>query len=226
MEVQTQIFSLIGVAEDQQKAVKAVLDGLIAERAALAQERVTLLQQTDNIHALQSQALHAGATAASNTVKQAVKTAFENAATDAISTMIDASAPAIEKFSIAAGASSLVLTAAAKTMTTATGTFAQYAQWFRVRALVGVVLLGVALLGTIYGIARLTLPNAGQVDALNAQIVTAQATLDKLNKLGARADFATCDDNGKSRLCIRIDKAAEVYGKNKKGESYRIIAGY
>lgn len=226
MEIQTQIFSLMSVAEEQQKAVKAVLDGVIAERVALAQERATLLQQTDNIHALQSQALHTGATAASNTVKQAVKTAFENAALDAAATMTAASAPAIEKFNIAAGKSSAALTATAKTMTTATGTLAKTAQWFGVRALLGVVLLGVALLGTVYGIAWLTLPNAGQVDALNAEIATAQATLDKLNKLGARADFGTCDDKGKSRLCIRIDKAAEGYGKNKKGESYRIIAGY
>lgn len=159
-------------------------------------------------------------------VKQAVKTAFENAALDAATTMTAASTPAIEKFNIAAGKSSVALTSAANTMTTATGTLAKTAQWFGVRALVGVVVLGVALLGTAYGIARLTLPNAGQVDALNTQIATAQATLDKLNKLGARADFSTCDDKGKSRLCIRVDKAEERYGKNKKGESYRIIAGY
>lgn len=83
-----------------------------------------------------------------------------------------------------------------------------------------------ALLGTIYGVVRLTLPNARQVDALKVEIATAQATLDNLNKLGARADFSTCDDKGKDRLCIRIDKADVKYGPSKKGEIYRIIAGY
>lgn len=44
MEAQQQLFGLMVVAEEHQKAVKAALDGLTAERAALAKERVALSQ--------------------------------------------------------------------------------------------------------------------------------------------------------------------------------------
>ena len=37
MDEQQQIFGLMAIAEEQQKAVKAAIDGLAAERAALAQ---------------------------------------------------------------------------------------------------------------------------------------------------------------------------------------------
>ena len=39
MDAQQQLFGLMAVAEEHQKAVKAALDGLTAERAALAKER-------------------------------------------------------------------------------------------------------------------------------------------------------------------------------------------
>ena len=44
------IYGLIAVAEDQQAAVRAGIEGLALERAALAKDRVTLMQAAEQLH--------------------------------------------------------------------------------------------------------------------------------------------------------------------------------
>ena len=42
MDAQQQLFGLMSVAEEHQRAIEAAIDGLTAERAALAKERAAL----------------------------------------------------------------------------------------------------------------------------------------------------------------------------------------
>ena len=49
MDEQQQIFGLMAVAEEHQKAVTAAIAGLAAERAALAKERALLAQVAQGI---------------------------------------------------------------------------------------------------------------------------------------------------------------------------------
>ena len=49
MDAQQQLFGLMAVAEEHQKAVKAALDGLTAERAALAKERAAVAQAAASV---------------------------------------------------------------------------------------------------------------------------------------------------------------------------------
>ena len=49
MDAQQQLFGLMAVAEEHQKAVKAAIDGLTAERAALAKERAAVAQAAASV---------------------------------------------------------------------------------------------------------------------------------------------------------------------------------
>lgn len=49
MDAQQQLFGLMAVAEEHQKAVKTAIDGLTAERAALAKERAALAQAAASV---------------------------------------------------------------------------------------------------------------------------------------------------------------------------------
>ena len=63
MDAQQQIFSLMAAAEDQQKAVKTLLDALAAERAALAKERAAVAQAAASVAGIPGEVRKAAADA-------------------------------------------------------------------------------------------------------------------------------------------------------------------
>jgi hypothetical protein len=63
MEAQQQLFGLMAVAEEHQKAVKAAIDGLTAERAALAKERAAVAQAAASVAGVAAEVRKAAADA-------------------------------------------------------------------------------------------------------------------------------------------------------------------
>ena len=65
MDAQQQLFGLMAVAEEHQKAVKTAIDGLSAERAALAQERAAVAQAAASVAGVAGEVRKAAADAVS-----------------------------------------------------------------------------------------------------------------------------------------------------------------
>ena len=63
MDAQQQLFGLMAVAEEHQKAVKAAIDGLTAERAALAKERAAVAQAAASVAGIAGEVRKAAADA-------------------------------------------------------------------------------------------------------------------------------------------------------------------
>ncbi len=93
-DLEDRVLALLAIAEDQQLAVKAAIDGLAIERAAFAKERVALTEErealfdkaeklrgvADGFIAVFNKALAASAQATSNAATQAVNKALANVA--------------------------------------------------------------------------------------------------------------------------------------------------
>lgn len=80
MDAQQQLFGLMAVAEEHQKAVKAALDGLTAERAALAKERAAVAQAAASVAGVADEVRKAAAEAVGASVRQSLAGASDAAA--------------------------------------------------------------------------------------------------------------------------------------------------
>ncbi|MDQ2734059.1 MAG: hypothetical protein M3Y55_03510 [Pseudomonadota bacterium] len=114
-EADERIFALLAVVEDQQTAVRAGIQGLAQERAALATERVALVQQAEQMKRLTDKLVSAVGTA----IPQMAQTAGE-ASRAALAEILKVSGevaaraaaegvkPELAKFTAAAGAAAAV----------------------------------------------------------------------------------------------------------------------
>ena len=81
MDAQQQLFGLMAVAEEHQKAVKAAIDGLMAERAALTKERAALTQAAASVAGVAGDVRKAAGEAVDASVKRSLAGAADAAAT-------------------------------------------------------------------------------------------------------------------------------------------------
>jgi hypothetical protein len=70
-------------------------------------------------------------------------------------------------------------------------------------------------------IARWALPSAADVSALRTRRDEMSASLAELKQIGGQIDWRRCGD--KRRLCVRVDRAAPVYGQK---SDYFVVEGY
>lgn len=198
MEVQQQLFGLMAVAEEHQKAIKAAIDGLTAERAALAKERGALAQATASVAGVAGDVRKAAAEsipamqkAAGEAVGASVRQSLAGASDAAAKALGEAAKPVIGSLSGVVQAASDV-----------EGSLKNAGQWFAWKwvavaggGLVGVCLVAYAALAwQLHQVSALGEEKA----ALAAEVAHLQASVNTLEKKGGRIKMTQCG----GRLCI------------------------
>ena len=220
MDAQQQLFGLMAVAEEHQKAVKAAIDGLTAERAALAKERAAVAQAAASVAGIAGEVRKAAADAvpamqkaAGEAVGASVRQSLAGASDAAAKALGEAAKPVI-------GSLSGVVQAAHEAEGSMRNAGAWFAwKWVAVAAggLVGVCLVAYAALAwQLHQVSSLREEKA----ALLGEVAQLQANADDWAKRGGRAKLEKCGDAG--RLCVRIDKTTS-YGKD---SDYFVLRGY
>jgi len=178
MDAQQQLIGLMTVAEEHHQAVQTALDGLAAERAALARERAALAQVTGSVQ-----------TGASEAVTRAVRESLGGAS----KVLASAAQPVIGRLSDAAQTAD----AATGKLTGAVSAFGW--KW----ALVA----GGATAGCILAVLAVTWLTTAtlreQATTLRAEVTTLQAQAEDWQKRAGRAKLITCGE--KKRLCVQVD---------------------
>lgn len=207
MDAEQQLFGMMTVLQDQQKAVQAAIDGLAAERAATVKER-----------AFMAQVLVAVKDAAGG-VRKAAGDAVAASVTESLAGASEAAAKALgEAAKPVIGRLESVVRAASSAEGKLNGAVAAFGwKWAMVA--------GGAAAGGILTVLLVAWISVGwqrhQVETLSAEVAELQATADSLAKRGGRADLTTCGE--KKRLCVRVDNNREAYGD---GRDYFILKGY
>ena len=201
------LYGLMEIAERQQAAVQAALDGLVAERAALAREREALARGVRD--------LQLGTQGA---VRSAVTDSLAGAATEGVAAVHKATGPLLGRL---AGMAERAGEAEA-----ALRGVVLWASW----RLLGWVMAGVAglvLLGWLASTLVLWWDTgtiaAAQVQKaqLQAEVAELEANHDAWVKAGMLGKLEHC--NPGFRPCIRVNEAAGAFGDR---SDYRVIQGY
>ena len=202
MDTQQQLFGLMTVAEEQQKAVQTALNGLSAERVALAKERAALSHVAANMGEVADGVRRAAAAAipaiqktAGEAVGVAVRNSLAGASEAAVQALGEAAKPVI-------GRLSGVVQAATEAEDQLNGAVAAFGwKWALVAGgAAGGGIAAVLLAGWMsvwwqrYQVEQLT----AQRQVLTTEIVQLQATATALEKRGARLKLSQCG----GRLCI------------------------
>lgn len=220
MDAQKQLFTLMTLAEEQQKAVQVAIDGLAAERAAFAKERAAVAQAAASVAGVAGDVRKAAADsvpalqrAAGEAVSASVRQSLAGVADVAAQALGEAAKPVIGSLSGVVQAAS----AAEGSMRKAGAWFAW--KWVAVAGggAVGVCLLAYASLAwQLHQVRSLYEEKA----VLQDEIVQLQANADGWAKQGGRVKLERCGEA--SRLCVRVNKAAS-YGKD---NDHFVLRGY
>jgi hypothetical protein len=189
-----QIFSMMALAEEHQKAVTAAIAGLAAERAALAKERAALARVAQGIQK-----------ATSDAVSAAVRQSLDGASETAVTALSEAAKPVIDR-----------LSGVVRAAGDAEGSLRSAGQWFAWKwvavaagGLVGVCLVAyVALAWQLHEVGSL----GDEKARLAAAIVRERATVAELTKDGGRVRWNKCG----GRLCF---EASSNQGTSSDGNS-------
>ena len=201
------MFGLMAVAEEQQGAVQAALDGLAAERLALGREREGLAQER--------QAL---ARSTREAVRGAVAESLAGAAGVAAETVREATRPLLGQLAGVADRAGEAEAALRRVVS--------WASW-RLLGWVLTVAAMVLLVGWLAGVARSQWDERaiGLLQArkavLEAEIAGLEGNRDALVRAGAWAKLERCGP--KSRPCLRMDDKAGTFGPQ---ADHRVILGY
>ncbi len=203
----SRLYGLMEIAEGQQAAVQAALEGLAVERAALKREREQLARGV--------QALEQGTRAA---VRSAVTESLAGAASQGVEAVQAATRPLLGKL---AG-----VTESAGQAEAALRGVVLWAGW-RLLGWIVAVVAALVLLGWLASSAVLWW-DTGAIAAAQlrkAQLENAVAELeanqDAWVKAGMLGRLERCGP--KARLCIRVDESAGPFGDR---SDYRVIQGY
>ena len=185
MDPQQQIFSLMAAAEDQQKAAQKAIEGIQAERQALARERQELAALGDRVKKATIEA-----------VGGAVRDVMAGASSEAAKALGEASRP------ILGGLSGVV-----RASRDAETSLKNAGRWFAWKwaALAGGALAGVVLVSYLAMAWQLYQVRSARAEreALAAEIVTLRAGLAELERQGARIELSRCGEGAAARLCVR-----------------------
>lgn len=204
MDAQQQLFGLMTLAEEHQKAVKAAIDGLAAERQALAKDRAMLIQAAASITKTAAEVIPAIQKATGAAVGDAVRGSLVEASSDAVTALNEACRPVIDRL---AG-----VVRVAEDAKTQLNTASKWFAWKFV-ALAFFGLVGVCLVAWAS-----VLWQMDQVEQLTAEVAKLKATRADLVKRGGRVDLTTCGE--KKRLCTRVETDQSY------GDGYYVFKGY
>ena len=204
METQEErLYGLMEIAERQQAAVKAMLDGLEVERKALVQERHVL---ADKIAALEV-GVHGAA-------KQAITESLANVAVDGVAAVKTATDPLLSKLN---QVEDKAVSAEASLQR-----IISVAGW-RLLAKLGALVVVLVLAGWLAGMVIVWWEDH-RISALKNQISQLQANRDSFVKEGMLGQITYCDPG--NRPCIEIDESAGTFGAPNGPQDYMVIKGY
>ena len=201
------LYGLMEIAERQQAAVQAALEGLAAERAGLARERERLAR---GVRELQS--------GTQGAVRAAVADSLAGAATEGVAAVRAATGPLLDRLE---GVAEQAGQADAALRGVVAWTSWRLLGWM-LAAVAGLVLLGwlasTAVLwwdtGAI-GAARV------EKRQLQMEVAEMRANRDEWAKAGFLAKLTRCGP--KARPCVRVDESAGAFGT---ASDYRVLLGY
>ena len=194
--LEDRVLALLAIAEDQQLAVKAAIDGLAIERAAFAKERVALTEErealfdkaeklrgvADGLIAVFSKALTASTQATSSAATQAVNKALANVAETTMRATNLAAEPTLKAFTAAADEGKMV-------RAQLIGTIAEFKRQWRWIVWVAVVLafatINVMGFGFVWWQRQELNELAVQRDKLAAEVSALQAQADESRRGGS-----------------------------------------
>ena len=206
-ETEDRLYGLMEIAERQQAAVQAALDGLAAERTAMGREREALAKTAGDLALGTRVAAEAG-----------VQASLAGAATEGVAAVQAATRPLLGRLAD--------MTERAGQAEAALRRVVLWASW----RLLGWVMAGVAglvLLGWLASTLVLWWDNGTITEArmqkaqLQAEVAEMQANHDGWVKAGMLGKLERCGP--KARLCIRVDEGAGPFGER---SDYRVIQGY
>jgi cell division protein FtsB len=206
-EVEDRLYGLLEVAERQQAAAQAALEGMAAERAALKRERDALAAEAKALGLSLRTEVHS-----------AVTDGLAAAATEGVQAVQTATAPLLGRLEGVA--------ATARQAEAALRRVVLWASW----RLLGWVMAGVAVLVLLIWLSStVTLWRATDAIAsaqarkaqLEAEVAEMQANRDAWAKAGMLGKLERCDPG--NRPCIRVDERAGAYGTP---ADRRVILGY
>lgn len=201
------LYGLMEIAERQQAAVQAALEGLAAERAALQRERELLARGVRDLRMGTQEA-----------VRSAVTDSLAGAATEGVAAVQTATKPLLGRL---AG-----VVAEAGQAEAALRQVVLWASW-RLLGWIVAVVAGLVLLGWLASTLVLWW-DSGTIGAAQAQKVQLQAEVAELKanqdtwvKAGMLEKLVRC--NPGFRPCVRVNEAAGAFGDR---SDYRVILGY
>lgn len=204
MDAEQQLFGMMAVLEEQQKAVKAAIDGLAAERTATAKERAFMAQVLVAVKDAAGGVRKAVGDAAAASVTESLAGASEAAA----GALGETSKPVVERLERVAKA----VIGAESRLNGAVAAFGW--RWAMVA--------GGAAAGAILTVLLVAWISVGwqrhQVETLSEEVAQLKATATDLAKRGGRADFTVCGE--KKRPCVRVETGQSY------GEGYYVLKGY
>jgi hypothetical protein len=208
-EAEDRLYGLMEIAERQQAAAQAALDGLAKERGALQRERELLARQV--------MALDAGTRAA---VRETVQEGFAGAGNEGVEAVRLATRPLLSR-----------LEGVAQSAAQAERALREVVLWASWRLLAWVVGLVAALLllGWLANVALLAWDTSAIGTAelrkaqLQAEIASLQANRDGWVKSGMLAKVVRCGP--RARPCVRVDEAAGAF-ESEGHADYRVILEY
>jgi len=220
MDAQQQLFTLMALAEEQQKAVQVAIEGLAEERAALAKERAAVARAAASVADVASEVRKAAADAvpalkkaAGEAVGVSVRQSLAGAADAAVQALDEAAKPVIGKLSGVVQAAS-----------EAEGSMRRAGAWFAWKwvAVAGGGAVGVCLLAYVSLAFQLYQVNSLRDEKVELQdeIVQLQANANEWSKQGGRVKLERCGEA--ARLCVRVNKAVS-YGKD---NDHFVLRGY
>ena len=206
-EVEDRLYGLLEVAERQQAAVQAALDGLAAGRTALEGERARLAREVTTLDL-----------SLRGAVSVAVKDSLAAAATEGAKAVQAATGPLLAELA--------AVTERAGRADAALRRVVLWASW-RLLGWIAAVGAVTALVGWLTGSAVLWWDAGAIADAraekrrLQAEVAEMQANRDAWAKAGMLGKLERCDPG--NRPCIRVDENAGAYGTP---SDRRVILGY
>ena len=206
-EDEDRLYGLMEIAERQQAAVQVALDGLAAERVALAQEREALACGVRNVQI-----------GAQGAVRSAVADSLAGAATEGVAAVQAATAPLLSRL---AG-----MTEQAGQADAALRDLVSWASWRLLAWMMGAVAL--LVLGGWLATTLVLWWDTGAIAAarvqkaqLAAEMVEMQANREEWAKAGLMAKLTRCTPG--NRPCVRVDEKAGAFGT---ASDYRVLLGY
>jgi hypothetical protein len=197
------LYGLMEIAERQQAAVQSALDGLAAERAALARERERLAREVA--------ALGQGTRQA---VNLAVAEGFAGAAGKGVEAVQVATRPLLGEL---AGVTNSAASAEA-----ALRRVVSWASW-RLLGWIMALIVALVLLGWLTGNA-LVWWDTGTVNKLQDEITELRANHDALVRAGMLGKLTYCDPG--NRPCVEVNEDAGTFGTPGGPQDYQVLKGY